>query len=65
MLDQSVDFDEGAGIEQQIDPLVRRELARLVLSLDALLAAAGPRALHAIVQLVELGGVGGHDARGL
>ena len=40
MGDELVDFLEGAGIEQQLDPLARRQLAGLVLALEALLAAA-------------------------
>src|SRR5439155_18165573 len=35
-----VDLEEGAGVEQQLDPLAGRLLAGLVLAPDALLAAA-------------------------
>jgi hypothetical protein len=38
--DQLVDFFEGVGIEQQVDPLTRRQLTGRVLPLDASLAAA-------------------------
>ena len=38
--DELVDFFEGAGIEQEIDPLARRQLSRIVLPLLAGLAAA-------------------------
>ena len=46
MLHEHVEFLEGAMIEQQIDPLARRQLAALVLSVDARLptAEAGDRA---------------------
>ena len=36
MRDQLVEFFEGAGIEQEIDPFARRELARVVLAFEAL-----------------------------
>ena len=38
--DELVDFFEGAGIEQEIDPLARRQLSRIVLALLARLAAS-------------------------
>src|SRR5262245_21987808 len=41
MLDEHVPLLEGAGIEQQIDPLARRQLALAMLRLAPLPAAAG------------------------
>ena len=38
--DELVQLDEGAGVEQEVDPLARGELARLVLLGDALGSAA-------------------------
>ena len=38
--DELVDFVERSGIEQQIDPLARRQLAGVVLPFEAILAAA-------------------------
>ena len=52
--DEAVHLHEGARVEEQLDPLAGGELARLVLLLDALGAAAGERAA---VELVE-GGLG-------
>ena len=40
MGDQLVDLLEGAGIEQQLDPLARRQLAGVVMAFQALRAAA-------------------------
>ena len=47
VLDEHVPFLEAAGVEEQLDPLARGELALGVLRIDALLAAAeaGARAL--------------------
>ena len=50
------------GIEQEIDPLARRELAPLVLFLDALFATAEKRAR--IVQLIQTQQVGRRGAGG-
>ena len=44
MLDEHVPLFEGVGVEQQLDAFARGQLALLVLRLDALLAAAEPRA---------------------
>ena len=63
VLNESVDFEEGTGIEEQVDAFMRRELACFVLALDALFTAACPRALQTIVELVEFGLVGGHGAK--
>ena len=41
VLDEHVPFLEGAGVEQQLDPLARGQLALGVLGLDAPRAAAG------------------------
>ena len=38
--DEPVELDEGAFVEQKVEPLARRQLALGVLRLDALLAAA-------------------------
>ena len=44
MCDELVDLLERTGIEQQLDPLTRGQLAGRVLTLDASLAAAELRA---------------------
>ena len=41
--DERVELDEGARVEQQLEPLARRQLARGVLALDALRAPAEQR----------------------
>ena len=43
VLDEHVELLEGPAVEQDLDPLARRELAARVLSRDPLLAAAEPR----------------------
>jgi hypothetical protein len=43
MLDEHVPFLEGIGVEQQLQPLARGELAAAVLGLDATRPAARPR----------------------
>ncbi|SRR6266404_3142320 len=43
MLDEHVPLLEGIGVEQQLEPLARGELATAVLGLDAAGAAARPR----------------------
>ena len=48
-----VDLDEGAGIEQQLEPLARRLLAGLVLAANPLLAAAELGLGVASTQLLE------------
>ena len=48
-----VELDEGAGIEQELEALARRLLARLVLPADPLLAAAELRLGVAAAQLFE------------
>jgi hypothetical protein len=50
--DQFVDFFEGAGIEQEIDALARRQLACGVLLVEAVLAAAQFRAAFEIGERV-------------
>jgi hypothetical protein len=40
MHDEAIHLEKGAGIEQEIQALARRLLARLVLAADALLAPA-------------------------
>ena len=50
VLDEHVPFLEGAGIEQQLQPLARGELALGVLLLDALLAAALARRFALFLQ---------------
>ena len=47
VLDEHVELLEGALVEQQLDPLARRQLAARVLRGDALFAAAEPRFLRA------------------
>jgi hypothetical protein len=48
---EAVHLAEAARVEQELDPLARGELARLVLALDA----RGPSALQRpLVQLLEL-----------
>jgi hypothetical protein len=49
--DELVDFLEAAGIEEQIDPLTRRELAGLVLAPQPLVSAA---ALGAALEILEI-----------
>ena len=49
--DELVDLVEGAGIEEQIDPLARRELAGVVLPLQPIVAAA---ALGAALEVREM-----------
>ena len=46
------ELDEGPLVDQQVDPLARRQLARVVLLLDLLLAAAELRPLARVVELV-------------
>ena len=52
--DELVDFLERAGIEKQIDSLPRRELARLVLPPQPILAAAELRAALEILEMSEM-----------
>ena len=53
MRDQLVDLLEGAGIEQQLDPLARRQLARIVMALETLGAAAQLGAAFEVRQGVQ------------
>ena len=65
MRDEAVDLDEASGIEQEIDALARRQLARRVLPVDAVLAAAFERlGVERIELRDEFGFVGhwGHSA---
>ena len=55
MLDEHVELLEGALVEQQFDPLARRQLALGMLGLDALLAAAEPRLGPALLQIAQYG----------
>ena len=41
--DEGIEFDEGPGIEQQVESLARRQLAGVVLPLDAFRSPAEPR----------------------
>jgi hypothetical protein len=51
--DELVDFLEAAGIEQQVDPLARRELARFVLAAQPVLAASELRAALEVLEIFE------------
>ena len=53
MRDELVDFLEGAGVEQELDALARRQLARGVLAAEALLAATELCTLLEVCQGVE------------
>ena len=63
MLDEGVDLDEGARVQQQIDPFPCRELAGFVLTSGAFLSAALARASKAILELVEGWIVRSHGSR--
>jgi len=54
MVDAGLDADlrEGAGVDEQVDPLARGELARRVLAVDLLLPAAEPQRGAALAQVV-------------
>ena len=53
VLDEHVPFLEGAGVEQQLEPLARGELALGVLRLDAPLAAAAACRLALLLELAK------------
>ena len=53
MRDEHVEFLETVRIQQQFDPLARRQLALGVLRVDPALAAAQARGLPALVQLLQ------------
>jgi hypothetical protein len=53
MDDERVELAEGPRVAEQLDPLVRGELARVVLPLDPLDAAPEARLVLAAAQLVE------------
>jgi hypothetical protein len=53
VLDEHVELLERAFVEQELDALAGGELAALVLRLDALVAAAGPRLFAALFEFVE------------
>ena len=53
MRDELVDLLEGAGIEQQVDALARRQLAGLVLPAEALLAAAELGAALEVLEVLD------------
>ncbi len=50
MRDELVDFLEASGVEQQIDPLARGQLAGVVLPLQPIVAAA---VLSAALEILE------------
>ena len=50
---EHVELDERAGVEQQLEPLAREQLAPLVLALDRLRAAGVQRLLAQLVELLE------------
>ena len=53
VLDEHVELLERVAVHEQLDPLARRELAALVLGLDARLAAAGAGAVAALFEPVD------------
>src|SRR5262249_25390423 len=53
MLDEHVELPERALVHQQFEPLARRQLAALVLSVDACLTTAGACACAALFELFE------------
>src|SRR3984893_14400229 len=53
MCDEHVDLLERVAVHEQLDPLARRELAALVLGVDARLAAAGAGAFAALFEPVD------------
>src|SRR5262249_56906658 len=57
--DEAVHLGERALVEEHLEPLARRLLARLVLTFDALESAAGLGGAIAAVELFEAG-LGGH-----
>ena len=54
MDDEAIELDEAAFVEQQIEPLARRELSLRVLRLEALRAAALLRLRNASLEELEL-----------
>jgi hypothetical protein len=52
--DKAVVLAEAAGVEEQLDPFARGELAGLVLALDARRTAALERAVVELVELLDL-----------
>ena len=63
MGDEGVDLDERTGIEEQLDPLARGELARLVLAADPLLPAALGDAVEPLLEIAESGLIGRASCR--
>jgi hypothetical protein len=51
---EAIALAEAAGIEQQLDPLAGRQLAGLVLALDARRAAALQGAIVELLELLDL-----------
>jgi hypothetical protein len=51
---EAVELDEGAGVEQFLQPLVREQLPLRALTLDGLLARRMERFLAETVELVQL-----------
>ena len=60
MGDETIEFGEGAGIEQQVETLAGGELSLLVLLRDAVGAAAQLGLGLAVVQIFEALVAGGH-----
>ena len=55
MADVAVELDEGARVEQLDEPLARKQLALLALTLDRLLGTGVPRLVTQLLEPVELG----------
>ena len=53
VLDEHVELLERALVEEEFDPLARRQLAALVLGIDAGLATAQPRIVAPALELVD------------
>ena len=58
--DERIEFDERVGVEQQVEPFARRQLAGFVLLRDARLAAAHPGRRAHLVKAIESLRVGRH-----
>ncbi len=54
MAHEAVELDEGAGIEQLLEPFVGKQLALRALALDRLLGRRVERGLAQAVELLEL-----------
>ena len=53
MGDQLVDFFEGVGVEEKVDPLARGELAGRVLTLQSIVAASELGATFEVFEMFE------------